>query len=99
MLIDIRHTTTYSYATPALYSVRRLRLTPPTFEGQTIVSWSIAAPGIGKALAFHDGFGNLAHLASLTGTHDAVVITASGCVETTDHCGIVRGLADPAPRR
>jgi transglutaminase-like putative cysteine protease len=99
MLIDIRHTTTYSYETPAFYSIQRLRLTPPAFEGQRIVSWSIDAPGMDKSLVFRDGFGNLSHVASVAGTHEGIVIAASGCVDTSDRCGIVRGLVDPAPLR
>ena len=34
MLIHVRHVTRYRYAEPAKYSVQRLRLTPPSFDGQ-----------------------------------------------------------------
>jgi transglutaminase-like putative cysteine protease len=99
MLIDVRHTTTYSYDTPARYSIQSLRLTPPSFDGQEVITWRIRAPGIEKALEFRDGFGNLVHLANLSAVHDGITIEASGTVETEDRCGIARGFADPAPRR
>ena len=99
MLIEIRHHTTYTYSTSARYSIQSLRLTPPSFEGQEIVSWTIDAPGIEKALKFRDGFGNIVHLASVSATHDGISIVASGVVDTMDTCGIFRGPPEPAPVR
>ncbi len=99
MLIEIRHVTTYRYDTPARYSIRSLRLTPPSFEGQDVLSWTISAPGFEKQISYRDGLGNIVHLASASGLHDGVVIEASGVVETEDRYGIVRGLDEPTPRR
>jgi transglutaminase-like putative cysteine protease len=99
MRIEIRHITTYTYETPARYAIQSLRLTPPSFEGQEVLSWSISAPGIEKRLSFHDGFGNLVHLTTVNALHDGMTIEATGIVETEDRCGIVRGLDEIAPRR
>jgi transglutaminase-like putative cysteine protease len=99
MLIEIRHTTTYTYETPARYAVQSLRLTPPTFDGQDVLSWSISAPGFEKHVSYRDGFGNKVHLAALSAVHDGMTIEASGIVETEDRYGIVRGLDEIAPRR
>lgn len=99
MLIEIRHITTYKYSTPARYSIQSLRLTPPSFDGQDVLSWNVSAPGFDKRLEYRDGFGNLTHLAAVSGLHDGMVIEASGVVETEDRCGIVRGLNEMAPRR
>jgi transglutaminase-like putative cysteine protease len=99
VLIEIRHITTYSYATTARYSIQSLRLTPPSFDGQRIVSWEIRAPGIDKALMFRDGFGNIVHLTTITGDHHGISIAAAGVVETEDRVGIVRGLKEAAPLR
>ena len=92
MLIEIRHITTYKYETPARYSIRSLRLTPPSFDGQELITWNIDAPGFEKNVEYRDGFGNLTHLTSISGMHDGVTIEASGLVETEDRSGIVRGL-------
>lgn len=99
MLIEIRHITTYKYETPARYSIRTLRLTPPSFDGQELITWNIDAPGFEKNVEYRDGFGNLTHLTSISGMHDGVTIEASGLVETEDRSGIVRGLVETAPRR
>lgn len=99
MLIEIRHTTTYRYDTPARYTVQSLRLTPPSFDGQDVLAWSITAPGFDKSVNYRDGLGNLVHLTTLSAPHDGITIEASGVVETEDRCGIVRGLSEIAPRR
>jgi transglutaminase-like putative cysteine protease len=99
MLIEVRHTTTYAYDTVARYSIQSLRLTPPSFDGQHVVSWQLKAPGIEKGIHYRDGFGNIVHLATLSGPHDHIVVEASGVVETEERCGIARGLPDPAPLR
>lgn len=99
MLIEIRHITTYRYETPTRYSIQSLRLTPPSFEGQDVLSWTISAPGFEKHIAYRDGLGNLVHLSTINTLHDGMVIEASGVVETEDRFGIVRGIDEVAPRR
>ncbi len=99
MRISIGHVSRYSYAEPTSYIVQTLRLTPPVFESQRVLEWSISAPGIEKARKFRDGFGNDAHLVSYSGLHDNAVVIAKGVVETADHAGIVRGLPEIAPIR
>ena len=49
-------------------SIQRLYLTPSSFATQKIVSWSIKAPGIEKALAYIDGFGNQVHVITSQGS-------------------------------
>lgn len=98
MKIEIRHVTTYRYATPARYAIQSLRLTPPSFDGQDVRTWTIAAPGFDTHISYCDGLGNRVHLTTLDTPHDGIVIEASGIVETEDRAGIVRGLAEIAPR-
>ena len=57
MLVSIGHVTRYAYATPALYSIHTLRLTPPSFEGQRVISWRVEMPEIEGAVRFRDAFG------------------------------------------
>lgn len=99
MLVKISHVSRYAYAGNARYTVQSLRLTPPSFAGQTVVSWRIVAPGIETATQFQDAFGNIAHLTSITGEHDLIECRAEGVVETEDRAGIVRGLAENVPLR
>lgn len=99
MLLTIKHTTTYRYETLANYAIESLRLSPPTFEGQKVLSWNVAAPGIESAARFRDGFGNLVHLTALDAAHDQITIEAEGVVETEDRIGVARGLPEPTPLR
>ena len=97
MRLTIRHETRYDYQQPVTYSVQRLYLTPPSFASQKVLTWSIDAPGIERALSYIDGFGNRVHVVTAAGLHDHMTITAEGVAECSDSAGVVRGLHCPAP--
>lgn len=97
MRLAIRHSTTYRYSEPATYSVQSLRLSPPSFDSQTVEAWTIRAPGIDRAAIFRDGFGNRVHLVTHTERHESVTIEIEGVVETRDTAGVVSGLPEVAP--
>ena len=97
MKLHVRHETRYDYETNVRSSIQRLHLTPLPFATQKIVSWSIKAPGIDRALVYSDGFGNQVHVITSQGAHDHVTVIAEGVVETQDAAGVVRGLRCPAP--
>ena len=99
MLISVSHVTRYTYDEPARYAIQALRLTPPQFDGQRVLEWSVRAPGIEQAVHFVDGFGNTAALVTCADEHTEIEIVAEGIVETADHAGIVRGLPEYAPAR
>ncbi|MEQ1697494.1 MAG: transglutaminase family protein [Hyphomicrobiaceae bacterium] len=99
MLISIRHRTRYTYDAPAKYAIQALRLTPPSFTGQTVKNWSVKAPCIEQAVHFTDSFGNAASLVACNLPHTEIEIVAEGLVETKDCAGIVKGLIDPSPNR
>lgn len=97
MLIEIRHRTTYRYATAASYAIQSLRLTPPAFDGQRVLSWSVVAPGLVQREPYIDCFGNRVQMAAIARLHERIEIEAAGIVETEDRIGIVRGLNDSTP--
>jgi transglutaminase-like putative cysteine protease len=99
MLLSVRHTTIYRYDSLARYAIESLRLTPPSFDGQQVLSWHVSAPGIETAARFRDGYGNIVHLAALRDEHDSITIEAAGLIETEDRIGVARGLPEPAPLR
>ena len=99
MLVSIGHVTRYSFAAPALYSIHTLRLTPPAFESQRVISWRVEMPDIEHALRYRDAFGNVSHLVTIARPHSEITIIARGTVETHDKAGFVRGLAEVAPTR
>jgi transglutaminase-like putative cysteine protease len=97
MRLHIRHETFYTYETLLNYSVQRLYLTPQNFVAQKIVNWAIDAPGIGGALSYIDGFGNLVHLVTFQNLEGPVSIIAEGVIDVTDAAGVVKGLLCLAP--
>lgn len=99
MQVRISHVTRYLYDERLNYSVQALRLTPPSFAGQRVVSWNIEAPGIAKAIQFTDAFSNRVHLVSNVLLHGALTCKAEGVVETEDQAGMVKGLCETAPVR
>jgi transglutaminase-like putative cysteine protease len=99
VLVSISHVTRYRLAAPAHYSIQCLRLTPPSFDGQQVLSWSIEMPQIENAVRFRDCFGNMSHLVVLPDAHEEICIVARGTVETRDRAGFVNGLVEVAPTR
>ena len=97
MRLHIRHETHYDYDTPLAYSAQRLHLWPVDFDTQKTVSWDIQAPGIERALAYSDGFGNRVHLLTFGDIEGEVSIIAEGIIDCTDAAGLVRGVHSPAP--
>jgi transglutaminase-like putative cysteine protease len=99
LLVSIAHVTRYSLAAPVNYSIECLRLTPPSFDAQQVVSWTIEMPHIDEAVRFRDCFGNITHLVVLPEEHQEIAIIARGTVDTRDRAGVVRGPVEIAPAR
>lgn len=99
MQISVEHITRYHYATKASYSIQSLRLTPPQFDGQTVLDWQISGTPSNELTPLIDGFGNVMHLMAVLGSHSELEICAKGVVEVEERNGIVQGLADPVPLR
>ena len=88
MKIKVRHATTYHYDNPGALLVQRLYLTPLDNPSQTVLDWTIEAPGIDGALRYVDAFGNIAHLTTPSSDLTDVTVVASGTVKTTDTAGV-----------
>lgn len=99
MLIEIGHVTRYTYEIPVRYAVQSIKMTPPSFDGQRVLAWSISAPGIETALSYRDCFGNAAHLITATSEQSETVMITKGLVETRDTAGVVIGIPDLSPLR
>jgi transglutaminase-like putative cysteine protease len=87
MRLSIEHETHYRFGQPAHHSIQYLRLTPRADNCQSVLSWTVSAPG--KAKRWIDGFGNLAHVAVQNGIHDEVAVVVRGEVETFDTFGVM----------
>ncbi len=97
MRLAIRHETRYDYDTPLAYSAQRLYLWPVDFASQKTINWAIEAPGIERALAYTDGFGNRVHMLTYEHMEGPVSIVAHGVVDCSDAAGVVKGLSCAAP--
>lgn len=88
MKLKISHLTEYRYDEPAQFSLQRLRLTPPTTIGQTVLNWSLHVEGAKPEVEYDDQFGNHVNLVSLEGEQQVTRIVAEGEIETEDRNGV-----------
>ncbi|MFT4183784.1 MAG: transglutaminase family protein [Rhizobium sp.] len=88
MRLTISHITEYRYDEPAQFSLQRLRLTPRTGPGQTVLNWKLTVEGAHPEVEYDDQFANRATLVSLDGEQQTTRIVASGEVETEDLNGV-----------
>jgi transglutaminase-like putative cysteine protease len=89
MRLKISHVTEYRYDEPSQFSLQRLRLTPLTGAGQTVIDWSLTVEGAKTEVEYDDQFGNRTNLVSLDGAQDHTRIVATGEVETQELNGVV----------
>ena len=88
MRISISHVSEYSYEGPSAPSVQALRVYPAPSNGQTVLSWTVEAPGFDKAATYIDAFGNRVDLVAAPADLTTVRIAAWGEIETADNGGV-----------
>jgi transglutaminase-like putative cysteine protease len=88
MRIAIDHATTYHFAGPVRKGLQRLRLSPVSARGQTVMAWEIACEGASVECVYDDEYANRVTLVGLTPGVEAVTIRAHGVVETRDEAGV-----------
>jgi transglutaminase-like putative cysteine protease len=79
MRLSILHRTAYRYASPVLYSIQQLRLTPRDEPHQRTLRWRLKTPA--RTIAAADAYGNVVHTLTLAHAHGDVEIEARGEVE------------------
>ncbi len=89
MRLRISHVTEYRYDEPSQFSLQRLRLTPLTGPGQTVIDWSLTVEGAKTEVEYDDQFGNRTNLMSLDGAQDRTRIVATGEIETHELNGVI----------
>jgi len=80
MKITIRHETRYAYSAPLAHTIQQLHLTPRVEPQQRALSWQLSTPG--QCHAYTDAYGNLSHMLTINGQHQALSLVAHGVVET-----------------
>ena len=91
MRLTVQHTTSYRYDAPRARVVQSHRLTPAPSQGQRIHSWQVACDGANFGAGFTDGAGDLVTTMTMPRPVDAMDITVTGVVDTTDTSGVLRG--------
>ncbi len=97
MQLNVRYTTAYGYAEPVRRVIQLLRVTPPSFIGQTVLDWRIDADCDVRLREGRDGFGNITHMLYVDRPVQALRLTVAGKVLTEDRAGIVQGLEHDLP--
>ncbi len=97
MRLSIRHETTYTYGTPAAWSIATLRLAPRGYAGQSVGSWRVEVDQDCRVDQSTDAFGNIVHSFTANGPLDRLSIVAAGEVDTTDTHGVVQGQVERFP--
>lgn len=80
MLLNISHRTVYSYDTPVVYALQRVRLSPQSGATQDVLNWAVDIAGAQEEVRFSDHFGNETKLLSVSGTPH-IEIRAGGAIE------------------
>ena len=94
MRLSIRHATTYAYDPPADRCALRLRLYPPGFDSQRVVSWKVSVNGQAVPALLTTATGDKEAIWTCTAGAPELVIVAEGEIETGDTAGVVRGLKE-----
>lgn len=97
MLLNISHTTHYTYDEPVRYALQKVRLRPLSNGQQTVVDWKLSINGGEVEASYLDHYGNQTDLLRATEGTQSLAITASGTVETIDTSGVTGKVYGAAP--
>jgi len=95
--LSIRHVTRYEFSHPVYYGLQRLRLTPKPTHGQHLLDWRMDFDGATFEADYDDHHHNHTTLISVTPGTQALTVTCSGTVETSDNAGIIGHHAGHVP--
>jgi len=97
MRLSVQHITQYRYSEPARRVIQLLRLTPLSFEGQTILDWRIDVDCDARLREGRDGYGNATHMLYIDKPIASLKLTVTGKVLTENRAGVVAGLPVDLP--
>jgi len=97
MRVRVSHEIKLAFSATARSLNLNLRLTPRSFESQYVLRWRVGVDLDATLKPGEDAFGSVLHSLGWHRPVEAVTISASGEVETSDAVGVVRGAVDPLP--
>ena len=96
MHLHVTHITRYRFEEPLSRVTQSHRLTPASFDGQTVQTWLIEAEGGTRGACFRDGAGDEIQTLAFKGPVSSIDVVVTGEVITTDTSGVLRGHAETA---
>lgn len=90
MRLRITHEIVTAFEPPAGNAIRKLRMTPRTYDGQYVGAWRIDVDHDCRLDRIFDTYGNVVHNFSVAGPIADLVVTASGEVEVDDTAGVLQ---------
>lgn len=97
MRLAITHRTRYDFAQPVVHALQRLRLTPKSTSGQSVVEWAMTMDGGTCELEYEDHNRNTTTLISVLPGVGHVEIECRGVVDTDDQAGVIGSHAGHLP--
>lgn len=97
MRLDVHYRTAYRYDEAPQRVIQLLRVTPPSFSGQSVIDWRIDMDCDARLREARDGYGNIVHMLYLDRPAKELRITVCGRVVTEDRAGIVQGVPHDLP--
>ena len=97
MLLTINHLTRYHFDEPVAHALQRLRLTPKTTSGQSILDWEMTLEGATVEAEYEDQNHNRTTLIALSPGTREVTVTCRGTVHTADQSGVIGRHAGHLP--
>ncbi|MGE0178376.1 MAG: transglutaminase domain-containing protein [Sphingomonas sp.] len=97
MRLAVHYSTSYRYAPAAHSVIQLLRVTPPSFTGQTVLDWRIDVNHDARLREGRDGYGNAIHMLYVDGAVEELTVAVAGRVLTEDKAGVVQGLPHDLP--
>lgn len=97
MRATIQYSLQIDLSEPARALSQLLRLTPPDFDSQHVLDWSVGVDPDVRMRRSTDTFGNIVHACSHDGPLERLSFFAGGEIETSDAAGVVRGAVEKFP--
>jgi transglutaminase-like putative cysteine protease len=97
MRLKIEHRTQYEFSQPQRRLVQLLRVTPPSFDGQSVIDWHVEVDCDARLRRQRDGYGNEVTMLYVDGPIERIELSVGGEVLTEDKAGVVVGAPEPLP--
>lgn len=97
MRLAITHRTRYDFDEPVVHALQRLRLTPKSTSGQSVIEWTMEIDGASREIEYEDHNCNTTTLVSVEPGVSHVEIACTGLVDTDDQAGVIGRHAGHLP--